>query len=96
MSTIQEMPVVEVEAKDLPAFCPNPSMPVWCHHPKVFLLQERPAVKGEELIAKINELAHNPPSTLAELATRIQALARIDLRDTGEHVERDVRSEEKR
>ena len=37
MSTIQEMPVVEVEAKDLPAFCPNPSMPVWCHHPKVFL-----------------------------------------------------------
>ena len=66
------------------------------HHPKVFLLQERPAVKGEELIAKINELAHNPPSTLAELATRIQALARIDLRDTGEHVERDVRSEEKR
>jgi len=29
--------VVELEAKDLPAFCPNPSMPVWCHHPKVFL-----------------------------------------------------------
>lgn len=37
MSATREMPVVEVEAKDLPAFCPNPSMPVWCHHPKVFL-----------------------------------------------------------
>ena len=37
MVVIREMPVVEVEAKDLPAFCPNPAMPVWCHHPKVFL-----------------------------------------------------------
>lgn len=37
MSATREMPVVELEAKDLPAFCPNPSMPVWCHHPKVFL-----------------------------------------------------------
>ena len=37
MSATREMPVVEVEAKDLPAFCPNSAMPVWCHHPKVFL-----------------------------------------------------------
>ena len=37
MSAPREMPVIEVEAKDLPAFCPNPAMPVWCHHPKVFL-----------------------------------------------------------
>ena len=36
MSTA-ELPVVEVAAKDLPAFCPNPSMPVWNHHPRVFL-----------------------------------------------------------
>ena len=28
---------VEVEAKDLPAFCPNPTMPLWSSHPRVFL-----------------------------------------------------------
>ena len=32
-----ELPVVELLAKDLPAFCPNPQMPVWNHHPRVFL-----------------------------------------------------------
>ena len=32
-----ELPLVELSAKDLPAFCPNPSMPVWNHHPRVFL-----------------------------------------------------------
>jgi uncharacterized Zn-finger protein len=36
MSTT-ELPVVELSAKDLPAFCPNPDMPVWNHHPRVFL-----------------------------------------------------------
>ncbi|HSQ10394.1 MAG TPA: zinc-finger domain-containing protein [Burkholderiaceae bacterium] len=30
-------PVVELVARDLPAFCPNPVMPVWNHHPRVFL-----------------------------------------------------------
>lgn len=29
--------VVELDARDLPAFCPNPQMPIWCHHPRVFL-----------------------------------------------------------
>lgn len=28
---------VELSARDLPAFCPNPAMPVWNHHPRVFL-----------------------------------------------------------
>lgn len=28
---------VMLEAKDLPAFCPNPAMPVWSSHPRVFL-----------------------------------------------------------
>jgi uncharacterized Zn-finger protein len=28
---------VELHAADLPAFCPNPAMPVWNHHPRVFL-----------------------------------------------------------
>lgn len=32
-----EMPVVELGAKDLPAFCPNPAMPLWSGHPRVFL-----------------------------------------------------------
>jgi uncharacterized Zn-finger protein len=28
---------VELKAKDLPAFCPNPNMPLWSSHPRVFL-----------------------------------------------------------
>lgn len=28
---------VLLAARDLPAFCPNPAMPVWNHHPRVFL-----------------------------------------------------------
>lgn len=30
-------PVVEVRSKDLPVFCPNPAMPLWSSHPRVFL-----------------------------------------------------------
>ncbi len=38
MSTRTDEPRrVELGAEDLPAFCPNPSMPLWDHHPKVFL-----------------------------------------------------------
>ena len=29
--------VVVLGAGDLPAFCPNPNMPLWNHHPRVFL-----------------------------------------------------------
>ena len=32
-----EMPVVELKAAELPAFCPNPAMPIWSAHPRVFL-----------------------------------------------------------
>ena len=28
---------VELEGKDLPAYCPNPAMPIWSSHPRVFL-----------------------------------------------------------
>lgn len=28
---------VEVEGKDLPIHCPNPKMPLWSAHPRVFL-----------------------------------------------------------
>ena len=30
-------PVVELSASELPAYCPNPSMPLWASHPRVFL-----------------------------------------------------------
>ena len=35
--TGQTMAVVELDGKDLPAFCPNPQMPLWNHHPRVFI-----------------------------------------------------------
>ncbi|PUA17362.1 zinc-finger domain-containing protein [Glaciimonas sp. PCH181] len=28
---------VELDGKDLPAHCPNPLMPIWSSHPRVFL-----------------------------------------------------------
>ena len=31
------LPIVEVTAKDLPLHCPNPAMPLWSSHPRVFL-----------------------------------------------------------
>lgn len=34
----QKSAVVELDgAKDLPAYCPNPAMPLWSSHPRVFL-----------------------------------------------------------
>jgi uncharacterized Zn-finger protein len=32
-----KMNSVELGAADLPAYCPNPSMPIWSSHPRVFL-----------------------------------------------------------
>lgn len=29
--------IVELSARDLPAYCPNPKMPLWSWHPRVFL-----------------------------------------------------------
>jgi uncharacterized Zn-finger protein len=31
------IPAVELDTKDLPAYCPNPAMPLWSSHPRVFL-----------------------------------------------------------
>ena len=28
---------VALDGKDLPAFCPNPQMPIWSSHPRVYL-----------------------------------------------------------
>jgi uncharacterized Zn-finger protein len=36
-SPSSQAPAVELDAKDLPAFCPNPNMPQWSSHPRVFL-----------------------------------------------------------
>ncbi|MES2128453.1 MAG: zinc-finger domain-containing protein [Pseudomonadota bacterium] len=33
----KKTPAVELEGKDLPAHCPNPAMPLWSSHPRVFL-----------------------------------------------------------
>jgi uncharacterized Zn-finger protein len=33
----KSMPVVELKEQDLPAYCPNPAMPLWSSHPRVFL-----------------------------------------------------------
>ncbi|MEP7180842.1 MAG: zinc-finger domain-containing protein [Betaproteobacteria bacterium] len=30
-------PAVAVAPQDLPVFCPNPRMPLWSSHPRVFL-----------------------------------------------------------
>lgn len=28
---------VELDGQDLPAHCPNPAMPIWSSHPRVFI-----------------------------------------------------------
>jgi uncharacterized Zn-finger protein len=33
----QAMSAVELDGKDLPAYCPNTSMPAWSSHPRVYL-----------------------------------------------------------
>jgi uncharacterized Zn-finger protein len=30
-------PAVVVHAEDLPVYCPNPGMPLWSSHPRVYL-----------------------------------------------------------
>jgi uncharacterized Zn-finger protein len=37
MTEAPDLAVVEVAPGDLPAFCPNPRMPLWSSHPRVFL-----------------------------------------------------------
>lgn len=35
------MNYVELDGKDLPAHCPNPAMPIWSSHPRVYLPLEQ-------------------------------------------------------
>jgi len=37
MADVKELPAVVVRPQDLPVFCPNPQMPLWSSHPRVFL-----------------------------------------------------------
>jgi uncharacterized Zn-finger protein len=36
-ATDNNVNAVELDGKDLPAYCPNPAMPIWSSHPRVFL-----------------------------------------------------------
>jgi len=36
-ATLSEPAAVELDAHDLPAYCPSPAMPLWNHHPRVYL-----------------------------------------------------------
>lgn len=37
---VNDVAAVEVEPGDLPVYCPNPRMPLWSSHPRVFLAIE--------------------------------------------------------
>ncbi|WP_034295459.1 zinc-finger domain-containing protein [Herbaspirillum sp. RV1423] len=37
MSQVTQTQPVLLDGKDLPAHCPNPNMPQWSSHPRVFL-----------------------------------------------------------
>jgi uncharacterized Zn-finger protein len=37
MAESREVAAIEVVPGDLPVFCPNPQMPLWSSHPRVFL-----------------------------------------------------------
>jgi FlaA1/EpsC-like NDP-sugar epimerase len=53
------------------------------HHKKIMLVQGNPAVARDEFVSKIEELSQHAPRAREDVAARLQALARIDLRDTG-------------
>lgn len=36
-TTAPTQTTVDVTAADLPLYCPNPAMPLWSSHPRVFL-----------------------------------------------------------
>jgi uncharacterized Zn-finger protein len=60
-STDEFVPVI-VRGEDLPVYCPNPSMPLWSSHPRVFL---DIAVTGEVMCPYCGtryQLLGGPPS----------------------------------
>jgi len=41
MGETPEQGAIEVDPGSLPVFCPNPQMPLWSSHPRVFLPIEK-------------------------------------------------------
>ena len=37
MGEVRDLGAVEVRPQDLPVYCPNPRMPLWSSHPRVYL-----------------------------------------------------------
>lgn len=37
MAARDDLPAVAVRPEDLPVHCPNPAMPLWSSHPRVYL-----------------------------------------------------------
>jgi uncharacterized Zn-finger protein len=37
MTEVHDRDVVVVSPRDLPVYCPNPRMPLWSSHPRVYL-----------------------------------------------------------
>lgn len=37
VADVKDTPAVAVKPADLPVYCPNPQMPLWSSHPRVFL-----------------------------------------------------------
>lgn len=37
VATQDSASAIELDSKDLPAYCPNPAMTIWSSHPRVFL-----------------------------------------------------------
>jgi uncharacterized Zn-finger protein len=37
LEATQNSAFVELDGTDLPAYCPNPAMPIWSSHPRVYL-----------------------------------------------------------
>ncbi len=50
-------------------------------HPKIFLTEDTTLCTADEIIGRIEALQHDLPENRDELAARLHALARIDLRD---------------
>ena len=51
---VNDVAAVEVDAKDLPVYCPNPRMPLWSSHPRVFLPIEETGEGDWDRILGIN------------------------------------------
>ena len=64
MSEVNQMlPAVELDNQDLPAYCPNPAMPLWSSHPRVYLEMNQ---HGEAKCPYCGTLYRLKPGTLVK------------------------------